>query len=222
MKILAKALKNAAQTKIPEEARDHYLEENADYGDTVYRVTDVEALDCWYGFIYTKNQSPYRLKETLRPQLKGLEVIYPQLNGQDVDLDIPSGGDSIIILRRIDNSCSYGLAYMTHPRELDDDELVEEAKNLEEQTNFGETNAWFKLYNTARAAVFYFENQDTETLTATFELQMENLMIQGEAEDASTFSVRIAPGKTTHKILKPVAENEGTSIQMRYSFDFGE
>ena len=111
---------------------------------------------------------------------------------------------------------------MTHPRELDDDELVEEAKNLEEQTNFGETNAWFKLYNTARAAVFYFENQDTETLTATFELQMENLMIQGEAEDASTFSVRIAPGKTTHKILKPVAENEGTSIQMRYSFDFGE
>ena len=47
---------------------------------------------------------------------------------------------------------------MTHPRELDDEELVEEAKNLEELTQFGETNAFFKLYNTAKAAVFYFEN----------------------------------------------------------------
>ena len=67
MQILAKALKNAAQTRIPEENRDFYLAENEDFQDTVFRVTDVEALDCWYGFIYTKNQSPYKLKETLRP-----------------------------------------------------------------------------------------------------------------------------------------------------------
>ena len=59
---------------------------------------------------------------------------------------------------------------MTHPRELEDDELVEEARNLEEYTEFGESAASFKLYNTAKAAVFYFDNQDNSTLTATFEL----------------------------------------------------
>ena len=109
---------------------------------------------------------------------------------------------------------------MTHPRELDDEELVAEARNLEELTQFGGTRAFFKLYNTAKAAVFYFENQDTDTLTATFELQMENLMIQGEALDEDQFTIKIAPGKSTHKILKPVVDNEGTSIQMRYSFNF--
>ena len=69
---------------------------------------------------------------------------------------------------------------MTHPRDLDDDELIEEAKNMEDATQFGEANAFFKLYNTQKAAVFYFENQDSETLKATFELQLENLVIQGE------------------------------------------
>ena len=37
---------------------------------------------------------------------------------------------------------------MTHPRDLDDDELIEEAKNMEDATQFGEANAFFKLYNT--------------------------------------------------------------------------
>ena len=51
---------------------------------------------------------------------------------------------------------------------------------------------------------------------------MENLMIQGEDIDTTEFTIKIAPGKSTHKILKPVVENEGTSIQMRYSFNFVE
>ena len=55
LKILGKALKNAAQTRITEDKRDFYLTDNEEYGETVWRVTDVEVLDCWYGFIYTKN-----------------------------------------------------------------------------------------------------------------------------------------------------------------------
>ena len=103
LKIFAAAAKNVAQNKVPEEERDFYLEENEDYADSVWRISDVEAMDCWYGFIYTRNQSPYQYQELLRPQLKGLEIVYPKMEGQDVEIDIPSGGDHIVLLRRIDN-----------------------------------------------------------------------------------------------------------------------
>ena len=77
IKVLQKAFKDAALTRVPQELRENYLEENPDYGTKVFRVTDVESLDCYYGFIYTKNESEYRLKETIRPHLKGLEINYP-------------------------------------------------------------------------------------------------------------------------------------------------
>jgi hypothetical protein len=51
----------------PVESRQTYLEDNEDYGTDVIRVSDVEALDCWYGYIYTSNKSKYGLTETLRP-----------------------------------------------------------------------------------------------------------------------------------------------------------
>ena len=134
------------------------MEENPDYSTDVYRVSDVESLDCYYGFIYTKNNSKYRLKETIRPHLKGLEINYPKVEGLDVEIDIPPGGDNLIILRRIEDRCSYGLAYKTHPRELNDFEMIEQAKNSEEVTPFGNTKAYFALYNDSYGAVFYIVN----------------------------------------------------------------
>jgi len=70
-------LKDAARTLSKEEKRTTYLEENEDYGTDVIRVSDLEALNCWYGYIYTENNSPYELNETITPKLDGLEVIYP-------------------------------------------------------------------------------------------------------------------------------------------------
>ena len=111
MQVFARALKWAAMNKVPQDARQTYLEENEDYGTDVIRVSDVESLDCWYGLIYTQNNSPYRLKETVRPDLQGLEICYPALSpgGEEVELDVPAGHDHVIILRRNANSCSYGL-----------------------------------------------------------------------------------------------------------------
>ena len=77
MQVLSRALKSAAMSLSPVETRQTYLEDNEDYGGDVIRISDVESLDCWYGYIYTLNNSPYRLKETLKPQLTGLEVVYP-------------------------------------------------------------------------------------------------------------------------------------------------
>jgi len=33
---------------------------------------DIESLDCWYGFIYYKNDSKYELNERVEPVLEGL------------------------------------------------------------------------------------------------------------------------------------------------------
>ena len=76
---LEKALKHAAVTMTPQDDLQYYLEDTADYGMDVVRISNVECLNCWYGFIYTRNDSQYRLTETMRPTLEGLEVIYPAL-----------------------------------------------------------------------------------------------------------------------------------------------
>lgn len=60
----------------------------------MYRISDVESLGCWYGYIYTMNASKYELRETLRPNLEGLEVVMPAPTGEeglDVELEVPAG-----------------------------------------------------------------------------------------------------------------------------------
>lgn len=53
MEYLAQALKHAAQTLAPESAKENYLADHEDYGTDVLRIQDIEALPCWYGYIYT-------------------------------------------------------------------------------------------------------------------------------------------------------------------------
>ena len=111
----------------------YYLEDNEEYGRDVTRISDVEALNCWYGFIYTKNGSQFPMTETMRPNLQGLEVAYPDLDGgQDINFTVQPGEDHIVILRRTENSCQYGLQYMTHPRPLSDNEMKEAARNMDD------------------------------------------------------------------------------------------
>ena len=163
----------------------YYLEDTADYGTDVVRISNVECLGCWYGFIYTKNNSQYRLTETMRPTLEGLEVIHPEMvDEQDIEFSIEPGEDHIVILRRVENSCKYGLQYLTHPRQLTVEEMMEAARNIpdDEANYFDESAAFYKLFNTAQCAVFYFENGErTKTLTTLFTMQIENLYIVDEA-----------------------------------------
>ena len=58
----------------------YYLEDNEDYGRDVTRISDIKSLNCWYGFIHTQNNSQYAMTETLRLDLTGLEVAYPEAN----------------------------------------------------------------------------------------------------------------------------------------------
>ncbi len=96
---------------------------------------------------------------------------------------MPAGGDHIIILKRTEGSCKYALQSMTHPRELEEDEMIEIAKQMNELTPFGESKAFYKMYNTAKGAVFYFENGETDKeITCQFTMEMENMYIGGEVD----------------------------------------
>ena len=207
----------------PESERQLYLEDNEDYGKDVVRVTDVESLDCWYGYIYTQNNSPYRLKETLKPILTGLDIVHPansQNQDGELELDIPAGKDHVVILRRNQAACQYGLEYLTHPRELEEDEMIAIAKE-QDANPFGESRVFYKLYNTANGAIFYFENQERDKkFSCEFEMQMENLYICDEPQGATTFKFKLNPGANCVKMLKPVDPNEGTGLQMSFSFNF--
>ena len=75
---LVKALKDAAKRLSPVALRKTYLENNEEYGKGVFRVSDSHALQCRYSFIYTQNNSPYELNETMKLTLEGFEVIYPE------------------------------------------------------------------------------------------------------------------------------------------------
>ena len=100
-------------------------------------------------------------------------------------------------MRRVQGSCTYGLQYMTHPRRLTDAEVKDKAKNLEDEEAafFGESQAYFKLYNSAQVACFYFENNETSlALTSKFNFQLENLSIVDEKPNADSFVINLAPG----------------------------
>ena len=68
---------------MPEKKRDFYLMEELEYSENLrknlYRVMDTQALNCWYGFIYSHNES---IKETVReniiPKLVGYDMMWPK------------------------------------------------------------------------------------------------------------------------------------------------
>ena len=50
--ILCESLKDAAASIIPEEERKFCWVDKPEYKDC-YRITAIEGIDCWYGFIFT-------------------------------------------------------------------------------------------------------------------------------------------------------------------------
>ena len=51
------ACKDAAITMSPVESRKYYLQSSPQYGADVFRVSDLETLECRYGYLYTENNS---------------------------------------------------------------------------------------------------------------------------------------------------------------------
>ena len=65
-----------ARNKAPQEMRRKYLADKEDYQNCV-RVQDFDSLNCWYGYIYTLNDSQYTLRDNVMLEVKGIDAIEP-------------------------------------------------------------------------------------------------------------------------------------------------
>ena len=45
------------------------------FGVLLRRVCSTNALECWQGYLYYKNDTKYNLKQTLTMNLEGLDII---------------------------------------------------------------------------------------------------------------------------------------------------
>lgn len=146
------------------------------------------------------------------PTFEGMKVVYPtdSMGAEQFDLDIPSGGDHIIVLRRLEGASSYKFSYLAHPREMSDEEMVEECKEKGEEKPFEGLDAKFLIHVSERGTTFFFENLASEgVLKANFELNMTNLRLQGAEEGANTFEISLEPGATDYRICRRIEISEG-------------
>ena len=71
-------MKHAAHTRC-QAARNYWLQGDPAIGQSAFRLSDMDCLDCWLGFIYTMNGSSKKIRETLTLRLEGLDVLWPAL-----------------------------------------------------------------------------------------------------------------------------------------------
>ena len=70
----------------------------------------------------------------MTPELEGLEIVYPQMRGEKIDIKLEAGQEHLILMRRYDGKCRYSTSYLTHKRRLTVDEMMKMAKDAEEKT----------------------------------------------------------------------------------------
>ena len=88
---------------------------NPDIGENLSRIITISDLDCWFGYIYFKNDTETTFLQTLTPNFEGVEIF--KQNRTEVDEDGPTvikqelepNSDDCIIIKRTKASCSYGL-----------------------------------------------------------------------------------------------------------------
>ena len=69
LEVLTKTLKDVAVNKVDHKHRKFPHSDNEDYGNQMYRVTNIDASKCWYGFNFIHNGSQHPYKEMVNPEL---------------------------------------------------------------------------------------------------------------------------------------------------------
>lgn len=78
-----------------------------------YRVVILEPDNLWYGYVYSNNCSRVKFSEECSLDLGGLQVSNRDFKQagtvSKVDLNMGLGDDDIIVLKRHDGNCSFGM-----------------------------------------------------------------------------------------------------------------
>lgn len=51
------------------------MAKDAKFGQKLYRVTTLDALGCWYGYMYYRNDTRMQLEQTLTLKFSGVSVV---------------------------------------------------------------------------------------------------------------------------------------------------
>ena len=74
--VLKQSIKNYARNKAPQDKRRNFVENQEEYSNCI-RIEDIESLNCWYGYIYTFNDSAYTLRDKVVLEAPGIDAIEP-------------------------------------------------------------------------------------------------------------------------------------------------
>ena len=138
-----------------------------------------------------------------------------------IKINVPAGEDDIVILRRARaENVRYSLKYLTHAPELTDEQIIEKAKTTGAMTQFQNSQAFFKLYQSLNphGYAFYFQNDEPErTLLVNFDLQLDNLEFCDSRTDLTDFDVLIGPGgQSSFKLLKAKDQDARYGLEVNY------
>lgn len=124
----------------------------------MFRVSDPSTNVGYYGYCYRQNDSTYSTNEKLNLTLSGLRFI-----GQPDDdfIEIPSGGNNIIVMRNEEafGSTSYGMSMSMKGRGLSDAEIVNKCIEKDAQQLTGDIT--YKMMLSDQGGCMVFDNSDS-------------------------------------------------------------
>lgn len=208
--ILSAALKQSAQLAKNKQYRNYYRESDAEYGNHLYRVSDPKTNVGYYGFCYRRNDSTYATVEKLILKLTGLHYV---TDPEDDFVEIPSGGDNIIVFRADEafGSTGYGMSMSMKSRGMSDGEIVEKCRQAQKQPLTGDVTYQMLLMGTGGAMIFNNSDGD-KAKKITIDIEgSENLRI----EEGDTFlkkCITVEPNGRGHILLRCLSSTDNPSL----------
>jgi hypothetical protein len=139
-------------------SRQFYRQNDPEYGNSLWRISDPNVSVGFYNFCFRKNDSRYTSSEKLILQLKGMHFVGDPAN--DDFVDIQSGGHHIIMMRVDDafGAVGYGMKMAMKSRGLSDAELVEKCRGADVRQLTKDVT--YQMILTDQGACMVFNNQD--------------------------------------------------------------
>lgn len=173
--------RNYALHHVPVEKRKFFQSKSKPEYSKSYSILDTSSIDSWFGFIFIKNDSDFKLRLEIMPKLKGAKLFYPtdEIDEVSFSVELEPGADSISLIRCHSPGATVGYTSVIKNRGYSDAELIAKAQGLQEHKFFDRDRLTsMKILNELDASVYLFENNSADkTLSVIMDLAMENLSV---------------------------------------------
>ena len=144
----------------------------------------------------------------MRPNFSGLEVY----GNDDCIVDIPAGGDELIILRQTESYCNATIRGGGAPAKMNDEEMVDKARNCRTK----QITPFLKMAQfeaPGGKCCLLFQNTGDSQVGIKFDFQLSNARVKNW-ENISE-GLFIPPDEEGYVYIEPI--EEGQNMSMRFS-----